>query len=126
MLQERGQDDVHFTGDMAKAIYFEDPAGNIVEFIAREETTPNASEEEFTIGHVSGISEIGLSSNQLKEDANQLLSMGIPVRNDEVIHFSNYLTFFWGVYRRRLYYPGSSRTKMAVFNKRGNRVSDFN
>ncbi|GAF20331.1 hypothetical protein JCM19046_5056 [Bacillus sp. JCM 19046] len=94
LLRERGQDDVHFTDDMAKAIYFEDPAGNIVEFIAREETTPNASEEEFTIGHVSGISEIGLSSNQLKVDANQLLSMGIPVRNDEVIHYSSYLTFF--------------------------------
>ncbi|WP_339194501.1 VOC family protein [Solibacillus sp. FSL R5-0449] len=49
LSKEQGKDEVYFEGIDAKSIYFEDPAGNIVEFIcrfsdAKQNTTPfNAS-----------------------------------------------------------------------------------
>src|SRR5690606_29509608 len=45
LLKEQGEDEVYFEGIDAKSIYFEDPAGNIAEFIcrltdAKESTAP--------------------------------------------------------------------------------------
>lgn len=102
LLTEDGHDEVDFTGDKAKAIYFEDPAGNIVEFIARLETTSQALEINFNAKHISGISEIGLVSNDVKQDVEELISLGIPVRHDEEIHYSTYLNFF-GEYEDGVY-----------------------
>ena len=94
LLLEDGKDDIHFTESKAMAMYFEDPAGNIVEFISRYETSPKVYSIHFTPEHMQEISEIGVSTNNTHELAEKLQSMGIPVRNNEPIHYEKYLNFF--------------------------------
>lgn len=59
LLTEDGEDEVYFSNFAAKAMYFEDPSGNIVEFIARYGINEESSEP-FTINSILHISEIGL------------------------------------------------------------------
>ena len=59
LLTEDGEDEVNFSHLPAQAIYFEDPSGNIVEFIARFNINEERSEP-FTINSILNISEIGL------------------------------------------------------------------
>src|SRR5580765_1788921 len=48
-----------FTNWHARSVYFFDPAGNIVEFIAREDLNDHAAET-FSAGQIRNISEIGI------------------------------------------------------------------
>lgn len=59
LLLEDGEDEADFSFWPAHACYFEDPAGNIVELIARYNENPN-SESQFTVNSILNISEIGL------------------------------------------------------------------
>jgi catechol-2,3-dioxygenase len=56
---ETGETIIDFVNWNARAIYFLDPAGNIVEFIARHDL-PNASNRRFSGNSLLEISEIGL------------------------------------------------------------------
>ena len=59
LLLEDGEDEADFSFWPAHACYFEDPAGNIVELIARYNENPN-SESPFSVNSILNISEIGL------------------------------------------------------------------
>ncbi|MCQ4087001.1 VOC family protein [Saccharibacillus sp. JS10] len=94
LLTEDDQDEVFFDGlTQADSCYIEDPAGNIMEYIARRKTTPESLEQEFTPDQVSSISEIGLSTEQVGEYAQRIQDLGIPVRGNEEIHLELYLNF---------------------------------
>lgn len=59
-LLKRGQNEViHFSNWNAHSVFFHDPAGNILEYIARHDL-PNAAEGEFTPADILYASEIGL------------------------------------------------------------------
>lgn len=81
LLKEEGMDEVDFDGiTQANACYFEDPAGNIVEYISRRETSPTSKDKFFSSNNVLSISEIGLPTNLIMEYAGEIKSLGIPVR----------------------------------------------
>ncbi|MEC1671681.1 VOC family protein [Bacillus mojavensis] len=101
LLEEDGDDEVYFSNAKARSAYFEDPAGNIVEFISRLETSPETTSKEFTPDNVIGISEIGLSTNHVKECFDYLLKLGIRQRNDEP--FSKSHLQFMGEYEEGVY-----------------------
>lgn len=82
---EDGQDEVTFSSLQARSFYFEDPAGNIVEFIARIETTPESAQQHFTASHIVCISKIGLSTKDLNICVEEILSLPIPVKHNEAI-----------------------------------------
>lgn len=73
LKDERGNDDFHHDGWNADAVYFKDPAGNILEFIARHDLK-NAVEGEFNSGQILNVSEIGLPSQDVIAFANELCS----------------------------------------------------
>ncbi|OWA37695.1 hypothetical protein B9G55_06515 [Saccharibacillus sp. O16] len=94
LLLEDGEDEVFFDGlTQADSFYTEDPAGNIVEFIARRHTTPASSAFTFTTEQIMCISEIGLSVDNLAEYAERMHTLGIPVRGNEEISYDGYLNF---------------------------------
>lgn len=93
LLTEDGQDEIHFnTRTQAYACYFEDPAGNIVEYIARTETSSSSSDPDFSPSHVLSISEINLSTDRILEYADKMKEIGIPVRDERDISLSS-ITF---------------------------------
>lgn len=98
---EDGEDEAHFSASKAKSFYFEDPAGNIVEYIARYETTPQAPEHEFNPRHVLEISEIGLPTPNVVKCVEELQSFGIQRRSNTPI-VNNTLTFL-GEYEDGVY-----------------------
>lgn len=59
-----GRDEFDFQNWNAHACYFYDPAGNILEFIARHDL-PNAWDHPFNAGGILSISEIGLPSDDV-------------------------------------------------------------
>ncbi len=94
LLKEDGIDEVDFDGrTQANSCYFEDPAGNIVEYISRRETSPTSIDHDFSTNNVLCISEIGLSTNKISEYAEQMQKIGIPVRDNEDLSYNTYLNF---------------------------------
>ena len=90
---EDGDDEADFTEFRARAFYFEDPAGNIIENIARS-TTPIAENTlEFSLQNLIGISEIGVSASDMKPVLDELMAMGIHPRNNQEIHEHTCLNF---------------------------------
>ncbi|WP_397538457.1 VOC family protein [Rummeliibacillus pycnus] len=82
LLKEDDMDEIDFDGKtQANACYFEDPAGNIVEFIARRTTSPISDDKEFSIDHILSISEISLTTANVRETAGKLDKIGIPIRD---------------------------------------------
>lgn len=77
---EDGEDEAYFSFFSAHALYFYDPAGNIVEFISRQ-----GSEKEtktFSIDSVINISEIGLTVNDAISAGSRLIGIGINERDN--------------------------------------------
>lgn len=72
-----GDDEVFFDSWNAHAIYFEDPAGNIVELIARHHLN-NASEHSFSSKDLLNISEVGIPVNEVIPFVRKLNEIGIP------------------------------------------------
>lgn len=60
-----GDDQFHFGSWNADALYFYDPAGNILEFIARHDLAPGPVEGAFDARGVLSVSEIGLSTEDV-------------------------------------------------------------
>lgn len=71
-------DEVYFKNWDAHALYFTDPAGNIVEFIARNEDQTIQKNSPFNARSVINISEIGIVSTQVKTLARGLNHLGVP------------------------------------------------
>ncbi|HEX8231177.1 MAG TPA: hypothetical protein VF826_17985 [Chloroflexia bacterium] len=73
-----GEDSFDFVNWSAHSCYFRDPAGNILEFIARH-TLPNASNQPFDERGILSISEIGMASDDVIATVEQLQGAGMPV-----------------------------------------------
>lgn len=80
LLTEKGEDDVYFATIDAKSIYFEDPAGNIVEFIARFHTTERHTLP-FSEASILRMSEMSLVVADKVAAAKQLEAVQIVPRN---------------------------------------------
>ena len=81
---EEGDDEVYFENIDAKSIYFEDPAGNIVEFICRL-SDATASDEPFSAASLQKMSEMSLVVQNKLEASSLLQDVGIFNRSDEEI-----------------------------------------
>lgn len=76
--RERGIDEVYFSSFDADSMYFEDPAGNIIELIGRRNRDLFGSppfKESFL-----NISEVGIVTSEIVEVGNELQDIGIPLR----------------------------------------------
>ncbi|WP_174616111.1 VOC family protein [Virgibacillus ihumii] len=88
---EGGDDEAHFEFLNSKSIYFFDPGGNIVEFIARK-SYPNSGAATFTVNDVLNISEMSLTVNDVIGIAGKIIERGVPVRENESVD-ANSLNF---------------------------------
>lgn len=86
IVQDEKQDIVDFPNWNAHSVYFLDPAGNIVEFIARH-NLKNSQEEKFSAKSLLEISEMGICVDDLK------------AFDDEVKDFLGF-DIFWGNHDR--------------------------
>lgn len=88
LLQHEGNEIIDFPNWNAKALYFLDPANNIVEFIARRDLTNN-SNTPFSIQSILSISEIGFPCEKINEKVKFLKeNMMIPHYWGDQEHFS--------------------------------------
>ncbi|GKV57089.1 hypothetical protein NCCP2222_30360 [Sporosarcina sp. NCCP-2222] len=80
---EDGRDEVYFSSFNADSMYFEDPAGNIVELIGRRKRDlfGDLTKESFL-----NISEVGIVTPDVEGVGEQLLDAGIPLRKGTDIH----------------------------------------
>ncbi|MED3803935.1 VOC family protein [Lysinibacillus xylanilyticus] len=85
LLTEDGEDQVNFSHLPAHAIYFEDPSGNIVEFIARYGINEESSEP-FTINSILHISEIGLIVDDVLKVGKELSKAHIFERDNKPLN----------------------------------------
>ncbi|MFF2176274.1 VOC family protein [Lysinibacillus sp. NPDC058147] len=92
LLTEDGEDEVYFSNFAAQAMYFEDPSGNIVEFIARYGINEESSEP-FTIKSILHISEIGLIVDDVFKAGEELSKVHIFEREYKPINekFLNFM-----------------------------------
>jgi hypothetical protein len=84
LLLEDGEDEADFSFWPAHACYFEDPAGNIVELIARYNENP-VRETPFSINNILNISEIGLVVKDAPGVGEQLKEINIFESDNEPI-----------------------------------------
>lgn len=88
LLLEDGEDEADFSFWPAHACYFEDPAGNIVELIARYKENPT-SDSPFAVNSILNISEIGLIVKDAPLVGEQFKEIGIfDSDNDPVTNSS--------------------------------------
>ena len=87
LLPFEGNNVVPFPNWDAQAIYFHDPAGNILEFIARNRI-PQSGKTTFGNADVIGISEIGFATYAHAETLAQLRGLGLPVFGGSTAIFS--------------------------------------
>lgn len=80
LLTEDGEDEVFFEHFPARAFYFLDPAGNIVELIARPNITEK-SDVPFSMASVYYASEMSLVVDDPTEAYEKLDQLGIPERD---------------------------------------------
>ena len=91
---EEGKDEVEYSGLFkARSCYFQDLAGNIVEFIAREAITPKSNAMHFTSNNVIEISEIGLTTHNIIEFADKIMELGIPSQDGIIVDEPEHLNF---------------------------------
>jgi len=81
---EDNEDEVYFENLHAHAFYFYDPAGNIVEFIARHSVSEESSKP-FSINSILNIGEMSLTVNDLIHASNQLNEIGVHERDKKEI-----------------------------------------
>src|SRR5690625_3608360 len=84
--RERGIDEVYFSSFDADSMYFEDPAGNIIELIGRRKRdlfgNPTFAESFFNI------SEVGIVSSHLDDLSEEFQDIGLPLRGTEISYDS--------------------------------------
>ncbi len=76
--REDGEDEADFVSWNAHAVYFEDPAGNIVELIARHNLN-NASSEPFSPKDLLCVSEIGIVREDVPSYVKELKEQGFSL-----------------------------------------------
>lgn len=96
---EDGQDEVDFDHLPAGALYFYDPAGNIVEFISRQLVSDD-SMDPFSITSILNISEISLTLDDAIDAGKKLNDIGVMERDKDEI--STNILILWG--RDRMVY----------------------
>lgn len=84
LSQEQGEDEVYFPFIDAKSIYFEDPAGNIVELICRF-SDAKPSEEPFTTASLQKVSEMSIVVTDKLNALSALQKVSIFERDREEI-----------------------------------------
>ncbi len=78
-----GKDEIHFTAWNAHSVYFYDPAGNIMELIARHDLD-NDTNEPFSGKSLLSVSEIGIATDDVRGFVNDLQSaFDVPVYDGE-------------------------------------------
>lgn len=84
LLTENGEDEVTFSFSVAQSCYFEDPSGNIVEFIARKYDNEK-SDVPFSTASIQRLSEMSLVVPDAVEVATQLQPHQLVERSDDVV-----------------------------------------
>lgn len=79
---ENGKSEIYYENFDADAIYFDDPAGNVVEYIGRRN---QKTYNDFTTPSVLDISEISITTTFVKDSAKKLDVFGIHSRNNNLI-----------------------------------------
>ncbi|ANY69223.1 ring-cleaving dioxygenase [Paenibacillus sp. BIHB 4019] len=77
LIEEEGRDEVFFTSWNAGAVYFADPAGNIIEFIARHQLK-NGTAHPFSCSDCLEISELGIVAAEVIPVVREINALGIP------------------------------------------------
>lgn len=113
LLMIEGKDEVHWSAWNAHALYFFDPAGNIVEFIARHNLS-NATSEPFSSRSICEVSEIGLSVANVRQAVEALhTALGVGVFDagdgENFTAMGDDYGLFIVVKRGRAWFPTSSR-----------------
>ncbi|HSI66235.1 MAG TPA: serine hydrolase [Planococcus sp. (in: firmicutes)] len=80
--RQEGMDEVFYANFDADAFYFQDPAGNVVEFIARRSVDRMGN---FTVDSLLNISEVSITTPYVEEVGEQIEDMDIPVRGNKGI-----------------------------------------
>lgn len=80
--RQEGMDEVFYANFNADAFYFQDPAGNVVEFIGRRNVDRMG---DFTIDSLLNISEVSITTPFVESVGEQLEDMDIPVRGNKGI-----------------------------------------
>ncbi|QIH77412.1 hypothetical protein GTN30_01860 [Macrococcoides canis] len=83
LLIEEDNDEIYFEHIDARSFYINDPAGNIVEFVARNDLD-NKYIEVVNVDYLR-ISEISLVTNKVIETFNQLKMYGFRERDNEIL-----------------------------------------
>jgi hypothetical protein len=68
----------------ARAVYFHDPAGNIVELIAHRELEQNGRDGEFAADELAGVSELGIVGEPLLDLLHRLETVGLELWDGSV------------------------------------------
>ncbi|WP_106533236.1 serine hydrolase [Planomicrobium soli] len=80
--RQDGMDEIFYANFNADAFYFQDPAGNVIEFIARRTVDRMG---DFTVDSLLNISEVSITTPYVKEIGERLEDMDIPVRGNKGI-----------------------------------------
>ncbi|MGW8440007.1 VOC family protein [Paenibacillus sp. S33] len=77
LIKEDNEDEVFFDFWNSHSFYFEDPSGNIVEFIARH-NMKNQTDYPFSMKDLIGVGEVGTVSKNVPNAVKKLNELGIP------------------------------------------------
>jgi len=80
--RQEGMDEVFYANFDADAFYFQDPAGNVIEFIARRSVDRMGN---FTVDSILNISEVSITTPYVEEVGELIEDMDIPVRGSKGI-----------------------------------------
>lgn len=80
--RQEGMDEIFYANFNADAFYFQDPAGNVIEFIARRNVDRMG---DFTVDSLLNISEVSITTPFVEEVGEKLEAMDIPVRGNKGI-----------------------------------------
>lgn len=80
--RQDGMDEIYYANFDADAFYFQDPAGNVVEFIGRRNVDRMGN---FTVDSLLNISEVSITTPFVQEVGEQIEDMDIPVRGNKGI-----------------------------------------
>lgn len=87
--RQEGMDEIYYANFNADAFYFQDPVGNVVEFIGRRNIDRLGN---FTVDSLLNISEVSITTPFVEEVGRQIEDMDIPVRGNKGID-ANSLNF---------------------------------
>lgn len=80
--RQEGMDEIYYANFDADAFYFQDPAGNVVEFIGRRNVDRMGN---FSVDSLLNISEVSITTPSVKEVGEQIEKLDIPVRGNKGI-----------------------------------------